>query len=252
VRHLFNNWPQVVHRFEARSKIALFLDFDGTLVPIQDRPEDVWLDSATRRTLSRLVRSPRFRVWIVTGRRRADVRARVRVPGIRYLGLHGWEGRAAGTITEEAREAVACAKSWLASLLLSVPGIWLEDKGLTLAIHYQSVTEEGVRKARKLVYGVLAPFDDTLHLIRGKRVWELAPREMGDKGVAVARELSAAGSRVVPVFIGDDLMDEPAFSALACGVTVRVGRPCRTHARYRLSSVEQVHQFLERLEGEFA
>ena len=252
MHHLFHSWPQVIHRFEAKSTIALFLDFDGTLVPIQDRPEDVWLDNATRRTLSRLVRSPRFRVWIVTGRRRADVRARVRVPGIRYLGLHGWEGRAAGAITEEAREAVACAKSWLASLLLSVPGVWLEDKGLTLAIHYQSVTEEGVRKARKFVEGVLAPFDDTLQLIRGKKVWELAPRELGDKGVAVASELSAAGSQAVPVFIGDDLMDEPAFCALSCGVTVRVGRPCRTHARYRLSSVGQVHQFLERLEGEFA
>jgi trehalose 6-phosphate phosphatase len=252
VRHLFHSWPQVIHRFEAKSTIALFLDFDGTLVPIQARPEDVWLDDATRRTLSRLVRSPRFRLWIVSGRRRADVRARVRVPGIRYLGLHGWEGRAAGAITEEAREAVACAKSWLACLLLSVPGVWLEDKGLTLAIHYQSVAEDGVRKARKFVEGVLAPFDDTLQLIRGKKVWELAPRELGDKGVAVASELSAAGSRAVPIFIGDDLMDEPAFCALSCGVTVRVGRPCRTHARYRLSSVEQVHQFLERLEGEFA
>jgi trehalose 6-phosphate phosphatase len=252
VRHLFHSWPQVIHRIEAKSTIALFLDFDGTLVPIQARPEDVWLDDATRRTLSRLARSPRFRVWIVTGRRRADVRARVRVSGIHYLGLHGWEGRAAGAITEEAREAVACAKSWLACLLLSVPGVWLEDKGLTLAIHYQSVTEEGVRKARKFVEGVLASFDDTLQLIRGKKVWELAPRELGDKGVAVASELPAAGSSAVPVFIGDDLMDEPAFCALSCGVTVRVGRPCRTHARYRLSSVEQVHQFLEKLEGEFA
>ena len=252
MRHLFHCWPQVVGRFAGKPTIALFLDFDGTLVPIQPRPEDVWLDDATRRTLSRLVRSPRFRVWIVTGRRRADVRARVRVPGIRYLGLHGWEGRGAGAITEESREAVACAKSWLACLLLSVPGVWLEDKGLTLAIHYQSVAEEGVRKARKFVDGVLAPFDDTLQLIRGKKVWELAPRELGDKGMAVASEMSAAGSRAVPVFIGDDLMDEPAFCALSCGVTVRVGRPCRTHARYRLSSVEQVHQFLERLEGEFA
>ena len=252
MRHLFHCWPQVVHRFDAKPTIALFLDFDGTLVPLQPRPEDVWLDDDTRRTLLRLVRSPRFRVWIVSGRRRADVRARVRVPGIRYLGLHGWEGRDAGAITEESREAVACAKSWLACLLLSVPGVWLEDKGLTLAIHYQSVAEEGVRKTRKFVQGVLAPFADTLQLIRGKKVWELAPRELGDKGVAVASELSAAGSCAMPVFIGDDLMDEPAFSALACGVTVRVGRACRTHARYRLSSVQQVHRFLKKLEGEFA
>jgi trehalose 6-phosphate phosphatase len=252
VRHLFHCWPQIAERFSSRPAIALFLDFDGTLVPLQARPEDVWLDDATCRTLSRLVRSPRFRVWIVSGRRRADVHARVRVPGIRYLGLHGWEGRDADAITEEAREAVACAKSWLACLMLSVPGVWLEDKELTLAIHYQSVAEEGVRQARKFIYGVLEPFADTLQLIRGKKVWELAPRELGDKGVAVASELSAADSRATPIFIGDDLMDEPAFSALACGITIRVGRPCRTHARYRLSSVQQVHEFLERLEGEFA
>ena len=106
-------------------------------------------------------------------------------------------GKAAdtATISEAAREAVECAKSWLACLMLSVPGVWLEDKGLTLAIHYQSVTDEGVRQARKLVQGVLAPFDDSLQLIRGKKVWELAPRELGDKGVAVASELSAMGSR---------------------------------------------------------
>src|SRR3984957_17063689 len=127
VRHLLHCWTQVATCFESSRTIALFLDFDGTLAPLQSRPEDVQLDDATRRTLSRLVRSPRFRVWIVTGRRRADVRARVRVRGIRYLGLHGWEGRRAAAIARESREAIACAKSWLAGLLLSVPGVWLED-----------------------------------------------------------------------------------------------------------------------------
>ena len=99
---------------------------------------------------------------------------------------------------------------------------------------------------------MLAPFADSLQLIRGKKVWELAPRELGDKGVAVASELSAMGSRAMPVYIGDDRMDEPAFAALNCGITVRVGRSCRTHARYRLSSVEQVRQFLEKIRREFA
>jgi len=252
VRHLFHSWDQVACRFESSPSIALFLDFDGTLAPLQPRPEDVWLDAATRRTLSLLVRSPRFRVWIVTGRRRADVRARVRVPGLRYLGLHGWEGRTAAPITEDSREAIACAKSWLSSLMLSVPGVWLEDKGLTLAVHYQSVAEEGVRQARKFVQGVLEPFADQLQLIRGKKVWELAPREIGDKGQAVSFELTASGSHAMPVYIGDDRMDEPAFAALDCGITIRVGRACRTRARYRLSSVEQVREFLQRLETEFA
>ena len=250
--HLLHCWERIAGRFQSTSTIALFLDFDGTLAPLQPRPEDVWLDDTTRRTLSRLARSPRFRVWIVTGRRRADVRARIRVPGLRYLGLHGWEGRRTTPITEDSRQAIACAKSWLSSLMLSVPGVWLEDKGLTLAIHYQSVTEEGVRQARKFVQGVMEPFTENLQLIRGKKVWELAPRELGDKGLAVSSELSAIGSPATPIYIGDDRMDEPAFAALHCGLTVRVGRPCRTQARYRLSSVEQVREFLQILERDFA
>ncbi len=252
VHHLFHCWNHVAGRFEASSTIALFLDFDGTLAPLQPRPENVWLDAATRRSLLRLARSPRFRVWIVTGRRRADVRARIRVPGLQYLGLHGWEGREAPPIQDDSRAAVACAKTWLATLLLSVPGVWIEDKGLTLAIHYQSVTEEGVRQARKFVQGVLAPFADTLQLIRGKKVWELAPREIGDKGLAVSSEMSSIGTPAMPVYIGDDRMDEPAFAALNRGITVRVGRACRTHARYRLSSVEQVREFLQLLGKDFA
>src|SRR5260221_14030676 len=100
--------------------------------------------------------------------------------------------------------------------------------------------------------GVLAPFADSLQLIRGRKVWEFAPWEIGDKGVAVSSVLSSIGSPAMPVYVGDDHMDEKAFAALDCGITVRVGRACRTSARYRLSSVEQVHQFLEKLEGEFA
>jgi trehalose-phosphatase len=252
VCHLFHCWDQIAGRFRSSSSVALFLDFDGTLAPLELRPEDVWLDAATRRTLLRLNRSPRFRVWIVTGRRRADVRARVRVPGLRYLGLHGWEGRAGGHVMEDSREAIACAKSWLSGLLLSVPGVWLEDKGLTLAVHYRSVTEDGVRQARKFVQGVIEPFAGQLQLIRGKKVWELAPREIGDKGQAVSSELTATGSRAMPVYIGDDRMDEPAFAALQGGITIKVGRAGRTNARYRLSSVAQVRKFLQILERDFA
>src|ERR1043165_5312010 len=146
VQHVFRCWARISQRLQSSSCIALFLDFDGTLAPLQPRPEDVWLDGATRHTLSRIAHSPRFRVWIVSGRRRADVRARVRVKGIRYLGLHGWEGRTSGAISDKALDAVTRAKNWLAYITSSIPGVWIEDKGPTVAIHYRSVADEGLRQ----------------------------------------------------------------------------------------------------------
>lgn len=252
MRHLFHSWNHVARRLRSGRTIALFLDFDGTLTPLRLRPEDVSLDEATRGTLLRLARSPRFRVWVVSGRRRADIRARIGVPGIRYLGLHGWEGRATKRLPEETRQVVSCARNWIGGLLLNTPGIWIEDKEMTFAIHYRSVSEKGVRDARRLVRGILGVFDGLLHVVKGKKVWEVAPREMEDKGAAVRQELSAIGREAVPVYIGDDRMDEPAFDACSSGVTVRVGRVCRSKARYRLSSVAQVHRFLENLGKEFA
>jgi len=252
MRHLFHSWNRVARRLRAGRPIALFLDFDGTLAPLRPRPEDVWLDQETRTSLTRLARSPRFRVWVVSGRRRADIRARVSVPGIRYLGLHGWEGRASNCVPEETRQVVLCAKNWIGSLLLNTPGVWIEDKDVTFAIHYRSVSEKGVREVRQLLHGVLEAFEGLLHLIKGKKVWEVVPNEVEDKGVAVKQELSAIGTDAVPVYIGDDRMDEPGFDACSSGVTVRVGRACRTKARYRLSSVAQVRRFLENLGEEFA
>jgi trehalose-phosphatase len=252
VPNLFHCWPRVAHRLASSRIVALFLDFDGTLAQIEPRPSDVRLDDATRRVLSRLAHSPRFRVWIVTGRRRDDVRARVRVRGIRYLGLHGWEGRSAPPISAATLHALASVKELLRERLASLPEVFLEDKALTVAVHYRGIEEEQAARARSIVQEVLTTFSDSLRMVAGKKVWELTPREMGDKGDAVKSELSAVSSRALAVYIGDDLVDEAAFVALASGITVRVGGPSRTRARYRLASVNQVHRLLAKLSDEFA
>ena len=71
--------------------VALFLDFDGTLTPLRQRPEDVALDAETRTVLSRLANHSRVTVWVISGRRLEDVRRRADVPRVRCAGLHGWE-----------------------------------------------------------------------------------------------------------------------------------------------------------------
>ena len=100
--HLLERWPQVSGRLKRGRKIALFLDFDGTLARLRSLPGDVSLDRRTRRALAILSHNRRFHICVVSGRRQADIRARIRVPGIRYLGLYGWEGANTSALTEEA------------------------------------------------------------------------------------------------------------------------------------------------------
>ena len=90
--YLFNCWSQVAERVRSAHRLALFLDFDGTLVPFRTRPEEVTLSDSTRRVLARLGCHPQVWLFILSGRRRVDLQDRVGVPGLCYLGLHGWEG----------------------------------------------------------------------------------------------------------------------------------------------------------------
>src|SRR5260370_17332234 len=93
MRPLFACWSDIAARLASSRMVALFLDFDGTLAAIQPRPELVRVHPDLRRTLAELACNPRLRLWVVSARRRADIRARVRVPAARYLGLYGWERR---------------------------------------------------------------------------------------------------------------------------------------------------------------
>src|SRR4051812_31571056 len=102
-RHLFSCWNEVAQRIRTASAIALFLDFDGTLSPLRPRPEDVYLSGVTRSVVATLARKSKVRVWVISGRRRGDVRDRSRIGGVHYLGLHGWEGRQELSIQKETR-----------------------------------------------------------------------------------------------------------------------------------------------------
>lgn len=250
--HLFDDWTHIVERLHGAPVIALFLDFDGTLAHIQPRPEQVTLDARVRRALTTLALSPRFRVWIISGRRRADIRYLVRVPGIRYLGLHGWEGRASATIASETHRWLSALTAWLKALLAPIAGVWVEDKELAVAVHYRNASEQDARVARALLDRVIAPFAAQFRVESGKRVWEILPWELEDKGAAVKHELGLLAGRALPVYVGDDQVDESAFASVPAGVTVRVGGSGATHAQYRLSGVPEVGVFLDKLAAEIA
>jgi trehalose-phosphatase len=252
MQHLFECWKEISDRLNGARKIALFLDFDGTLTRIRPQPEDALLNSSTRRTLSILARSPRFRITVISGRKQADIRARIRVPGIRYLGLHGWDKGNGDLLSEESRSLLACVKSMLGGALVNHPGVWIEDKDQIVAVHYRKAPYAALKETRTLLLSALRNFDHRLRIAGGKNVWEIVPRELEDKGAAVRRELAALRFHAMPVYAGDDLSDEAAFTALRHGITIYVGRMRPTHARFRLADAGEIRQFLERLRVDFA
>ncbi|MGO8737080.1 MAG: trehalose-phosphatase [Terriglobia bacterium] len=247
-RHLFDSWPRVVRRLRATNRWLLLLDFDGTLAPLNDDPNGVSLDPSVRRVLRRLARHPGSSVYIMSGRRLADLRQRAKVPGVRLLGLHGWEKR--GVMLPPAqKQLLRQAKLWLSQWRPAPSGIKVEDKGYALAVHYRGAKPPAQRVAEQVMLAARDHFQPDLRLLKGKKIWELLPRAIVGKGPVTQSLLAGLPVDTLPIFIGDDTSDESAFAVLRHGLAVHVGGQTKTKANFCLRDPGEVREFLERLEA---
>ena len=228
------------------SNWALFLDVDGTLLHIAERPDRVTQSDKVCRLLSRLLPRLDSALAIVSGRAIENLDhlfAPLRLPA---AGLHGLERRdAAGKIhvLGEVRR-LDHLRVPLAALAADHEGLLLEDKGRTLAIHYRLAPEQGA-PARKQIEALLASAPD-LRLVQGKMVLEIKPRH-GDKGSAIRAFMAEPPFRNrIPVFVGDDATDEDGFDAVNAlkGLSVHVGQDAATAAGHALADVDEVWQWL--------
>ena len=239
-------------RAAAGRPLALFLDYDGTLTPIVERPEDAVLAPATRAVLRRA--AARWPVAIVSGRDLEDVRARVGLPELTYAGCHGLEiaGPRASRVHEAAAAAapqLGAAADMVAHDTRGVAGVQLERKRYTLAVHYRRVREADVPAVREAVARAQARHP-ALRVGTGKKVLELLPDVDWDKGRAVMWLIETLGLQAsFPVYVGDDRTDEDAFRALGpIGAGIAVQRtPAPTEARYVLPDPEAVRELLSGL-----
>lgn len=248
---LFDCWDEVARRTHAARDIRLFLDFDGTLVDFRSRPDQVSLGEDVRLALAKLASHRHLHIAMVSGRRRASLMRHVGVPHIHYFGLYGWEGADGLPLSvKAATRALAQARIKLGNLPNKAPGTFIEDKGISLAVHFQEAGPAARRHAHAQLNKWLAHFHPHLHILRASNVWEIVPGEIRGKGVALTNMLKNVKTPFLPFYVGDDLTDESAFSALRAGVTVLVGPVRKTAARFILRNTGEVCTFLQKLEAE--
>lgn len=248
----FDAWPEIVARLRAARRRAVFLDFDGTLVKIQRSPRVVRSSSRVNRILERLVCDPNASVVIVSGRQASHLRRLLPVRGLRYFGLHGGErdGRAI-ELRKTSRLALAHAKREAQAKLRNLKGVWIEDKRFSFCVHYRGADQATARIATRIFKRILTPWRKSLHLLGGKKICEVLPREIPGKFAAVRDALAKKPRGTAAIYIGDDETDEGVFAVLKHQITVRVGTADGTRARYFLPAPADVLRFLSRLEREF-
>lgn len=227
---------------------ALFLDFDGTLVSIAERPDAINVPPQLIGLLERLQDKLDGRLTLISGRSSADVRRWLSPLQIPVIGSHGLE-----------RDGVEVPRSveledglrHLRQVQALHSGVLLEEKPMGAALHFREApeAEEACRAAASHVAASTG-----MQVQPGKMVFEIKPAE-GDKGTAIRalmRDPRNAGR--TPVFIGDDLTDEHGFAVVIDlgGAGILVGEERDTAAAYRLDDVEHVHRWLNKAGEELA
>jgi trehalose 6-phosphate phosphatase len=241
MRYLLAKAHREVLEQYACSRALLALDFDGTLAPIVADPARAAMRPSTLRLLRRVARA--YPCVVLSGRSRADVARRVRgVPVVDVVGNHGMErGRAPARTLRQARRWAELLEGRIGPM----QGVAIEDKGLSLAVHYRASRQK--KRARERILEAVGGLEG-VRLIGGKHVLNVLPAGAPHKGLA----LEAARTRLgcdTAIYLGDDETDEDVFSLDQPGrlLAIRVGRSAASAASYYLRSQAEIDRLLRRL-----
>ncbi len=232
---------------------AVFLDYDGTLTPIADRPDMAVLDPVMRARLEKLAAA--CPTGIISGRGMDDIRHMVGIEDLYYGASHGFQMAGPGGWARDYEPAAAVPEivrrvsDDLARRLAPVDGALIEAKSYSVAVHYRLVAPAEAPQVETTVDAVLADHPQ-LRKGLGKMVFELRPKIDWHKGKALATLVEALGldrSATLPVYLGDDVTDEDAFRAIkgwGIGIVV-LDQPRETWADYVVPDIDGVGRILD-------
>ncbi|MGH8273324.1 MAG: trehalose-phosphatase [Gammaproteobacteria bacterium] len=225
---------------------ALFLDFDGTLLDLAERPDAIRVPADLPRLLHDLAQRFGGAVAILTGRALANLDRHLPEPELAAAGQHGAEWRLAGqgAIAEVDRQALAGPRAEIKRFSATHPTVLVEDKGASIALHYRAAPEARA-EVDALAETLVGASGGALEAISGKLLCELRPAG-ANKGRALRNFLAQApfaGRR--PLVLGDDVTDEAAFAAALVlgGSAIKVGEG-ESRAPWRLHDPKAAHAWL--------
>ncbi|MBI3305812.1 trehalose-phosphatase [Candidatus Nomurabacteria bacterium] len=259
MKYLFDNLPEIKAQIEKAGGAALLFDFDGVLSAIAPTPEDAIITDEYAGLLKKC--AAKMPVAIITGRRMYDIKKKIDTKSVLYLAGHGLEWEEDGKdhvkeIPKETMEAIRLAEEKVKPLLERYPGMILENKSFTIAVHYRLMKPELAPVFIEEVESILRPFakDHKLRLDHSIKTFELRPEVGWDKGDSVlfATEhfQERTGKNSAPIYIGDSQTDEDAFAALEkSGITIRINSSenenIKSAAKWYMKNQKEVGQFMK-------
>ncbi len=262
MEYLFKAWPDFAKSVKAAPHVLLLADYDGTLAQIVGRPRDAVLSASVRQELQALAGKSEISVGVISGRRVAEVKSLVAIEGIYYSGNHGLEIEGPGLKyvhpqAEAARAMMQDLGAQLAEALENIDGVIIQEKGLSVSVHYRLAKPDKEDAVTSAVKRITAPYVDKgeIRVYPMKKVWEIRPPLDWDKGKAaefIGRKIKVNLKlpRLLTIYLGDDTTDEDAFRVLhrPDGWSIFVGgEKAASSAAYYLNSVVEVEEFLARL-----
>ncbi len=224
----------------ARALVAF--DFDGTLAPIVDDRDCASMRTATLRLFSRLCEL--YPCAVISGRSQRDVAARLDGAAVKYvIGNHGLEPGAGLT---EFEQEITRAHELLSEAMREWPGVDVEDKRYSLALHYRRCRRK--RDAREAILLAIGGLPTPMRVVPGKMVVNVVPARAPDKGDALLDLRDREGADIA-LYVGDDVTDEDVFKLDQPGrvLTVRVGESRSSAATYFLRTQREVDALLSKL-----
>ena len=254
--HALQRMDEIQHRLAVK-RVAVFLDYDGTLAPIVDRPEQARISDEMRSLVGRLAQC--CPTAIVSGRSMERLWEFIKLDGVYYAGSHGLdiEGPPMSGVRydvgQDFKKAINAVSAVLSEGISGIQGALVEHTTYTVTVHYRMAAQAEAPLVEAAVDRALSEFP-TLRKTHGKKIYEIRPSIDWDKGKAVLWILEALGldgSEALPFYVGDDVTDEDAFRVLkGRGIGILVAEtPRETSAIYRLNDPKEVGEFLERLIG---